>query len=289
MQSKLAFFPSTSRFSIDDFDSYFRKLVLDAYEKRFNSVADARLYLALCGVDLESTVKIFLAMKNSGMLHVPVSEAIFAPVGCGDIANAFCKIMTSDPMITGKGEFFSINQLMGAIKKELPKIIRIDIPGHSYVMLACDITEEGVMGYIYQSNVAYGMEDNSFSLAAWLMDARSGKTNLSEHLYKLSRLLQPGVSNSEKGSIYLELYCANPIIEVKTPANIQEIISYINENISFKYRIKPVRAIDMMYASERLKRIVTQHPEEQEQSLETYMSRMQIELEEYDRLEYQPT
>lgn len=93
----------------------------------------------------------------------------------------------------------------------------------------------------------------------------------------------------KKGSIYLELYCANPIIEVKTPANIQEIISYINENISFKYRIKPVRAIDMMYASERLKRIVTQHPEEQEQSLETYISRMQIELEEYDRLEYQPT
>lgn len=64
MQSKSAFFASSNDHSIDNFDSTFRKLVLSAYAKRFNSTADARLYLAICGVDLESTVKILLTMKK---------------------------------------------------------------------------------------------------------------------------------------------------------------------------------------------------------------------------------
>ncbi|CAM2925400.1 Uncharacterised protein [Legionella steigerwaltii] len=279
MQSKLAFFASSDHFSLDDFDSAFRKLVLSAYAKRLNSVADARLYLALCGIDLESTVKILLSMEKTGMLNTSIAEAIFAPVGCGDIANTFCKMMTGDIMITGKKEVQSLTPLIEALEKDLPKIIRIDIPGHSYVMLACEKKTEGIWGYIYQSNVAYEMEDNSFSLAAWLMDEKSCKTNLSEHLQKVARLIDPVVSNSEKESIYLELYSAKPIVDVKVPANIKGIVSYINENMSFQYTIKSIRAIDMLHVAKRIQNIISQHPEEQQQSLESYISRMRVEIE----------
>lgn len=288
MQSKSAFFASSNHCSIDSFDDAFRKLILGVYARRFNSVADARLYLAICGIDLETTVKILLTMKKNGLLNTSIVNAIFAPVGCGDIANAFCKMTTGDEMIAIKrNKVQSFAHLYEALEGDLPKIIRIDIPGHSYVMVACEKAPQGILGYIYQSNVAYGMEDNSFSLAAWLMDTKSSKTNLSEHLQKLARLLNPSVSNSEKESIYLELYTAEPLIDVKIPANMQEIISYINENIFLKYNIKTVHAKDMLLITERIKRIATQNAEEEQQSLDTYISKMTEELEDSDELEDQ--
>lgn len=288
MQSKFAFFPSHQHFSIDSFDNAFRRLVLSAFMKRFNSVADARLYLAICGIDIELTIKILLSMEKTGILDTPISEAIFAPVGCGDIANALCRLITGDEMITVKSEAQSIIELSKALQENLPQIIRIDIPGHSYVMLAYEKTSEGIWGYIYQSNVAYGMEDNTFSLAAWLMDAKSYKTNLSEHLQKLAQLMEPTVSNSVKETIYFELYCAKPIIDVKTPANIQKIISYMNENLSLKYKIRAVGAKDMLLVAERIQRIISQHPEEQQQSLDSYISKIRTELEESNESEFYP-
>lgn len=287
MQSKSAFFTSPNDFSIDNFDSIFRKLVLSAYAKRFNSAADARLYLAICGVDLETTVKVLSTMEKNGLLNTSIVNAIFAPVGCGDIANAFCNMMTGDAMISSAKETYSLAGLCEELEKDLPKIIRIDIPGHSYVMLACEKTARGVLGYVYQSNVAYGMEDNSFSLAAWLMDSKSFKTNLSEHVQRLTQLLNPVVSNSEKEAIYLELYSARPIVEVKTPANIQELISYVNKNIFLKYKTKSVRAQDMSLISERIRQIITQDAEEAEQSLDIYISKIKEGLENCDELEYQ--
>ncbi|KTD01807.1 hypothetical protein [Fluoribacter gormanii] len=287
MQSKSAFFASSNDHSIDNFDSTFRKLVLRAYAKRFNSTADARLYLAICGVDLESTVKILLTMKKNNLLNISIEQAIFSPVGCGDIANAFCTLMTGDAMISSRKETLAFASLGEALENDLPKVVRIDIPGHSYVMLACEKTSQGVWGYVYQSNVAYAMEDNAFSLAAWLMDTKSSKTNLSEHLRKLARLLDPVVSNLEKEIIYLELYSANPIVEVKVPANMQEMVSYINDNIFFKYKTKTVCPQDMLFIAERIRNIITQDAEEQDQSLDAYISKMQEELEGCTELEYQ--
>ncbi|PWY54307.1 hypothetical protein DGG96_17820 [Legionella qingyii] len=287
MQSKSAFFAPSNYYSIDNFDSTFRKLVLDAYAKRFNSTSDAKLYLAICGIDLESTVKILLTMEENNLLNISIEQAIFSPVGCGDIANAFCTLMTGDAMISPRTGTYSIASLGEELENDLPKVVRIDIPGHSYVMVACEKTSQGVWGYIYQSNVAYAMEDNAFSLAAWLMDAKSSKTNLSEHLQKLARLLNPVVSHLEKEIIYLELYSANPIVEVKVPANMQEMISYINENIFFKYKIKAVCPQDMLFIAERIRNMITQDSEEQEQSLDVYLSKMREELEDCTELECQ--
>ncbi|QLZ69785.1 hypothetical protein FOLKNPGA_02584 [Legionella sp. PC1000] len=284
MHSRSVFFTvSPYEFSsIDNFDSVFRKLVLSAYANRYKSVADARLYLAISGIDLESTVKILLIMEQNGLLHTSIANSIFAPVGCGDIANTFCKMITGDEMISSGKETSSLLHLIEELEQDLPKIIRIDIPGHSYVMLACEKTSKGVLGYIYQSNVAYGMEDNSFSLAAWLMDTKSFKTNLSEHLHKLALLINPAISNLVKAHIYLELYSANPIVEVKIPANMQEIISYINENIFFKYKIKTICAKDMLLISERIKNLTIQNPSELQQSLDTYIAKMKEELKALD-------
>ncbi|WP_454781812.1 hypothetical protein [Legionella sp. WA2022007384] len=285
MQSKSAFF-ATTNYSIDNFDSTFRKLVLGAYAKRLNSATDAKLYLAICGVDLESTVKILLTMEKNNLLNIPLKQAIFSPVGCGDIANAFCTLITGDAMIISKKETHSLASLDEELENDLPKVVRIDIPGHSYVMVACEKTSHGVWGYVYQSNVAYQMEDNSFSLAAWLMDAKSFKTNLSEHLRKLARLLNPSVSNLEKELIYLELYSAQPIVEVKVPANMKEMISYINENLFFKYKTQAVSVQDMLFIAERIRNIIIQNADEQEQSLDVYISNMQEELEACRESEY---
>ncbi|KTD74138.1 hypothetical protein [Legionella tucsonensis] len=273
--------------SIDGFAYVFRKLVLSSYAKRHKSVADARLYLALSGIDLESTVKILLVMEQNGLLNTSITNSIFSPVGCGDIANTFCKMITGDEMISSEQETSSLVHLSEELERDLPKIIRIDIPGHSYVMLACEKTSQGVLGYIYQSNVAYGMEDNSFSLAAWLMDTKSSKTNLSIHLQKLALLINPTVSNLEKANIYLKLYSAKPIVEVKIPANMQEIISYINENIFFKYKIKTICAKDMLLISERIKNMTIQNPVELLQPLDTYIAKMKEELGEFIELECQ--
>ncbi len=287
MQSKPAFFAPSNYSSLDHFDSIFRKLVLDAYKKRFNSAADAKLYLALCGVDLESTVNILLTMEKNNLLNISIEQAIFAPVGCGDIANAFCTLMTGDAMIISKKEKTPLPNLDKELEKNLPTVVRIDIPGHSYVMLACEKTSQGVWGYIYQSNVAYQMEDNSFSLAAWLKDVKSLKTNLSEHLRKLARLLSPSVPNLEKESIYMELYSAQPIVEVKVPANMKEMISYINENPFFKYKVKTVCAQDMLFIAERIRNIIIQNTEEQDLPLDVYIAKMKKELEVSSELEYQ--
>ncbi|HHF7367462.1 TPA: hypothetical protein ACPSKY_002596 [Legionella bozemanae] len=290
MRSKSAFF-TFSHYeisSIDDFDSIFRKLVLSAYKKRYKSVADARLYLAISGIDLESTVKILLTMEQNELLNTSIANSIFSPVGCGDIANTFCKMITGDEMISSGKETCSIVYLSEELEKDLPKIIRIDIPGHSYVMLACEKTSQGVLGYIYQSNVAYGMEDNSFSLAAWLMDSKSCKTNLSKHVQKLALLINPAVPSFDKANIYLELYSAKPIVEVKIPANMHEIISYIDENIFFRYKIKTIRTKDMLLISERIKSMTIQNPAEVQQSLDTYIAKMKQELEDFAELTSQP-
>lgn len=134
MHSKSAFFASNYYFSIDNFDYVFRKIVLDAYAKRFNSVADARLYLAICGVDLESTVKILLTMEKTGLLTTPIAEAIFAPVGCGDIANAFCKLMTGDIMITGKRAFYRLPRSFRHLKTICPKLSALIYPD---ILMSC--------------------------------------------------------------------------------------------------------------------------------------------------------
>ncbi|KTD40496.1 hypothetical protein [Legionella parisiensis] len=290
MQSKSTFFTSSHYevSSIDNFDSIFRKLVLSAYKKRYSSVADARLYLTICGIDLESTVKILLAMEKNGLLNTSIANSIFTPVGCGDVANTFCKMMTGDEMISSGKETYSLEYLGEELEKDLPKIVRIDIPGHSYVMLACEKTSVGVLGYIYQSNVAYGMEDNSFSLAAWMMDSKSCKTNLSIHLQKLALLMHPAVPSMDKANIYLELYSAKPIVEVKIPANMQEIVSYIDENIFLRYKIKTLCAKDMLLIADRIKNMTMQNPAELQQSLDTYITKMEEEQEDLVELEYQP-
>lgn len=255
---------------------------MSAYENRFKSVADARLYLAIHGVDLENTVKILLTMEKNDFLSTPIVNAIFSPVGCGDTANAFCKLMTGDEMIPFKNkETQSLTLLSEELENNLPKLIRINIPGHSYVMLACEKSEEGILGYVYQSNVAYGIEDNLFSLSEWLMDIRSHKTNLSQHLLKLHQLINPRVSIPEKIQIYRELYIAQPIAKVTVPADMQTIISYINENIFIRYDIREVNAKNMLSVLERLKRITNQIPEEQMQELGDYIRTVKDELPQF--------
>ncbi|USQ13332.1 hypothetical protein J2N86_11645 [Legionella lytica] len=231
-KTEFSFFQKDSQqLTMDDFDLYFRKLVLDSYEKRFDSVADAKFHLALQGCDLQTMVNVLLLFEKLGVLEKSIEQSLFYPVGCGDIANAFCNILTKSTLFTPLTEKPpQISSLAKKLGKDLPKIIRIDIPGHSYVMLACEKIEKEVFGYIYQSNIAEGMEDNSFSLSAWLMDARSQKTNLTKHLNKVMQLLDVGTDNEEKISIYEELFIATPIVTVKNQADLNAIIKHINEH-----------------------------------------------------------
>ncbi|KTD76282.1 hypothetical protein [Legionella waltersii] len=283
MWNKLSLFSdsvsNSKSLKIDDFDRAYREMVLFAYQNRFNRVADAKLYLLIQGINLEGIVKIYSALKLGGMLEISVRDAIFSPVGCGDVANAFCQTITGDTMNPSKScRQQSLTELSLEIETDLPKLIRINIPGHSYVMLACEKTAEGILGYIYQSNVADGMEDNSFSLAAWLMDKRSRKTNLSMHVKLLSELLSPTVFNEKKASIYRQLYIATPIIPVKTPADMQTIISYINTCPTFNFTSKRISAEQMMKNLEQIKAMAFQSSEESMQSLDEFIEISNQEL-----------
>lgn len=274
MQNKTpTFFPPPPA-NLHEFDRAYRELVLGAYEQRFASVADAKLYLAIQGVDLETTVSILLMMEAEDCLTKSVLNSIFSPVGCGDTANAFCYFMTEDSMNTLSKDSQSPGQLAKDLTNNLPKLIRINIPGHAYVMLASEQTPAGVLGYIYQSNVAEGMEDNSFSLVAWLYDPKSQQTNLTIHLEKVQRLLNPHTLRSEQEMIYRELYFAQPLIDVQIPANLEIPLNYLRESPRFNYQIKEINAANMLHVLASIQRENQQPIDEPKQSLDAYIQNM---------------
>lgn len=267
------FFPSPP-FTIDDFDKVYRELILNTYEQRFVSVADARLYLAIQGVDLDTLIQILLAMEEAEeeSLTKPVIDSLFSPCGCGDTANAFCKILTGNEMIPHRSKSpNTIEQLLSTLGDNFPKLIRLDIPGHSYVMLASELIAEEVYGYVYQSNIAQGMEDNSFSITAWIKDPKSCKTNLTVHLQKVQQLLAPQTPKNIQASLYRELYFAEPIVPVVEEAYLDIILDSISEDPCFFYTIKSVSALSMFYVLERFKKELCTNIDEQDLSLQEYI------------------
>ncbi len=261
---------------MDHFDQAFRGMLLEAYEQRFNSVADARFYLKIQGMDLDTAITTFLLMEKMGSLTTSIVNSLFFPIGCGDVTNTFCSTIIGHEMYTpNEQKSNTIENLQRNLAINLPKLIRMDIPGHSYVLLASEQRKDGVFGYIYQSNIAMGMEDNSFSLAAWLMDPKSNKTNLTEHLEKLKWLLDPQTSDSEKIMIYRKLFFANPIVPVSDPADMEEILYYIKDNPGFKYSIKKITPKVMIEALEKMKNMDIN---EQNQSLDEYINNVKQTL-----------
>ena len=79
-KTEFSFFQKDSQqLSVDDFDQYFRKLILDSYEKRFDSVADAKFHLALQGCDLQTMVNMLLVFERVGVLENPLNNHYFTP------------------------------------------------------------------------------------------------------------------------------------------------------------------------------------------------------------------
>lgn len=281
MKIKASFFDdSNQKITLDDFDHYFRTLLLDAYKKRFNSAADAKFYLALQGMDLDIMISIFIPAEKTGLLNTSIANALFYPVGCGDITNSFCTMMVEDSLFTPRtGNPPPLSKLLFELEKNLPKLIRIDIPGHAYVMLASEKTNQGVLGYIYQSNIAEGMEDNSFSLATWLMDPKSHKTNLTQHLQQVNRLLEVETSCEEKCSIYRELFFAQPTVAIKVPANLNEIIKNLNDqtNIS-RYKVKEIDPQTMIATLQLFEKEFKNLFAELKQSLDDYIQQIKEKI-----------
>jgi hypothetical protein len=289
-KSEFSFFQKDSQqFTLDDFDQYFRKLVLDSYKKRFDSVASAKFHLALQGCDLQTMVNLLLVFEKINVLEKPIEQSLFYPVGCGDIANSVCTLLTQSTLFIPQTQKPpQLPSLAKELGKHLPKLIRIDIPGHSYVMLACEKTDKGVFGYVYQSNIAEGMEDNSFSLSAWLMDTRSQKTNLTEHLNKVIQLIDVNTLDEVKSTIYEDLFIAQPIVTVKTPADLKVIIQHINENPnSSRYKAKRVTAKALISTLQHFEQEFSGTHLEQTQSLGDYIeqSRVLMKTREHEGLE----
>ncbi|MFJ1268265.1 hypothetical protein ACD661_06830 [Legionella lytica] len=280
-KTEFSFFQKDSQqLSVDDFDQYFRKLILDSYEKRFDSVADAKFHLALQGCDLQTMVNMLLVFERVGVLEKPIEQSLFYPVGCGDIANAFCTLLTNSTLFTPLTEKPpQLPSLTKELGKNLPQLIRIDIPGHSYVMLACEKTNKEVFGYIYQSNIAEGMEDNSFSLSAWLKDHRSSKTNLTEHLNQVIQLIDADTCTQDKKKIYDALFIAAPIVPVRIPADLDVIIKHINEHPnSSRYKTQHVNPRKLINILEDFERNFRGTHAEQTQSLSQYIEQSRLKM-----------
>ena len=285
-KTEFSFFQKDSRqLTLDDFDQYFRKMMLDSYEKRFDSVASAKFHLALQGCDLQTMVNVLLVFEKMGGLEKSIEQSLFFPVGCGDIANAFCQLITQNTLFTPLTQKPpKLPSLVRELDKHLPKLIRIDIPGHSYVMLASEKTPQGVLGYVYQSNIAEGMEDNSFSLSAWLMDPRSHKTNLTEHLNKVIQLIDVDTFDEIKAALYEELFIAQPIVPVKSPANLNTLIKHINENPnSSRYKTKRVSPARMLTILQLFEQEYSGSHMEQTQSLENYIEHCRTLMKEQEQ------
>lgn len=291
MYDKTSFFScdrsESKSLSINYFDKAFRETILNAYEKRFDSVADARFYLTLQGVDLDTAVSMLIIMEQMGMLKNTLTNTLFSPVGCGDIANAFCKIMTGNAMLSMNRKPLLLAPLIQELDKSLPTLIRMDIPGHSYIILASEKTNEDIFGYVYQSNVAYGMEDNSFSLVAWLMDPKSQKMNLSHHLHQLDKLISPSTTPDEKEAIYSELYCAQPIVPINEGADIKKIIQSFNGHPEIKYRAKKVIPQQMLCALDLMKDMLCIPTEEHHQSLEDFICKAKTDALKQGSIQHQ--
>ncbi|WP_133135821.1 hypothetical protein [Legionella rowbothamii] len=289
-KSELSFFQKDGQqLTPDDFDQYFRKLVLDSYRKRFDNVASAQFHLALQGCDLQTMVNMLLVFEKMGALEKSIEQSLFYPVGCGDIANSFCTLLTQStlfiPHTQNPPQLPSLAKELG---KHLPKLIRIDIPGHSYVILACEKTKKDVFGYIYQSNIAEGMEDNSYSLSAWLMDPRSQKINLTEHLNKVIQLINVDTADEIKAAIYQELFIAQPIVPVKNPANLNVLINHINKNPnSSRYNAEHVTPKVLISTLQQFEHEFGGTHLEQIQSLEDYIEQSRVLMKEREQEEHE--
>ncbi|MDR3503377.1 MAG: hypothetical protein P4L79_12440 [Legionella sp.] len=287
-KTEFSFFQNDSQqLTLDDFAQYFRKLVLDSYEKRFDSVADAKFHLALQGCDLQTMVNILLVFDKTGILEKSIEQSLFYPVGCGDIANAFCTLLTQSTLFIPRTQKPpQLPSLAKDLGKNLPKLIRVDIPGHSYVMLACEKTDKDVFGYIYQSNIAEGMEDNSFSLSAWLMDPRSQKTNLTEHLNKVIQLIDVDTFDEIKAAIYQELFIAQSIVPVNIRADLNVIVKHINENPnSSRYKAKHVTPMAIIRTLQLFEQEFSGTRAEQTQSLAHYIEQNRVLMKAHEHEE----
>lgn len=234
------FFGKSDETTGDLFAKMWRARLLDAYSKRFDDVAEARFYLSMQGIDLEAVV-FSLMMQETNETEFSLKDLIFSPASCGDTANGFCMLMTGRSMAAKHDKTSkSIDSLQNDMSIIFPALIRIDVPGHSYVMLCTEKKGHNIFGYIYQSNSGEGMEDNSYSLAAWLKSEKANKTNLSEHVVKLTTLIDPATQDDSKKKLYDELYCVEPIIKIERPADMNKLIQPWKKKSNIYYQIEKV-------------------------------------------------
>ncbi|KTD12027.1 hypothetical protein Lgra_1485 [Legionella gratiana] len=211
-----------------EFHQLYKSILCNA-ENNKDSLIDANFLISIQGLPFEMVLNAALMMDNTvnkdSKDHIPVEQGLFLPIGCGYTANGFCKLMTGRNMSTAIHHDLSrpITKLHDELMTNLPKLVRIDVPGHSYVMLATHQKENECYGYIYQSNVAKGTNNQAFSLVSWLKDKKCTCINLSSHITQVQQLFDPKTSIEKKKELYKELYLLTPTSTELVNVNLDQL------------------------------------------------------------------
>lgn len=242
----------SSRSAPDALHSLFSKSILAAGREH------PLVYYSLMGLELEIIWDSVIGQTLESSLEEAIQFALPAP-SCGAAANAVGELFCDEAacarlMQNAKlGKFFSVAEFdadirFAAKKDSFPLLVRISLAEkqqkgflscHDYILYITHLSErDELMGYVYQSNIADGMEDNAFSLLAWLQDeTKSVEQNLQWHLNDLHHFLRTE-NDIERAALYEKLYFCRPIVKVEKPADLSQLTHH--KAFMCTYTIVPV-------------------------------------------------
>ncbi len=225
---------------------------------------------ALMGLDLEILWDSVIGQTLETSLEDAIQYALPAP-SCGATANAISNLFTDNIAAaslmqtsmngTKYSSLSEFTQAIGEVAQQGPALVRISLHSHKetssltchdYILFVTNMSEQGEpLGYVYQSNIAEGMEDNAFSLLAWFQDKdKSKQQNLFHHLVDLDAFLK-AESNEERTCLYQKIYIGQPIVPVIVPANLASLTH--NQNFSCSYKVV---AVDVQNAFKKISKVV---------------------------------
>ena len=139
-------------------------------------------------------------------------------ISCGAMANVLCHVFTKTREL---GSQCDLAGLVNLVKDRAPRLIRIDLRGHSYVIEQIDTRASSEpLGNVYQSNIAVlSNPDLGITMYKYLHEHQN-PVKLLDYLAELAVVADPKAQAEKRQQLYLKLftvptYLGNP--ETKDP------------------------------------------------------------------------
>ncbi len=152
-------------------------------------------------------------------------------ISCGETANVLCQVFAKTRLLANE---CSLNNLSKVVKDRAPRIIRINLRGHNYVIEQIDTRLSGQpMGNVYQSNIAVlSNPDYGITMYKYLHE-HTNPVKLLDYFKNLAVVSDPKAGIDKRRKLYLNMFTVPTYLQnPKTkPPKMQDVKNSSNKDV----------------------------------------------------------